>query len=344
MLQRHIQNPLILPTQVNPSNLSYKVLGVFNPGVTTYQGEVLLLMRVAENCLPEKENITIPFYNEKGADVIRIKKDDKDLIYKDTRGYLYKGKDYLSTISHLRLARSKDGIHFTVEDAPFIYPTLDCECFGVEDARIVKFGDVYYINYTAVSSDGYITVLAKTSDFVNVKKMGVIFPPLNKDVALFPERINGKYIALHRPDNKGFGLPSIWLASSPDLLYWGDHFCLLRPDGSSSESQKIGAGSSPIKTEYGWLVLYHAKGDNSIYSLKLLLLDLNNPKKIIKKADCPVFLPQLEYEKNGFFPNVVFTNGMIERENGELWIYYGACDESVCLAITSISDLLNYLN
>jgi len=342
MLQRHIQNPLILPSQIHPSNPLYKVLGVFNPGAILFQDEIILLMRVAENCLPEKEYVTIPFYSEKGADIIRIRKNDRNLIYKDTRGYFYKGKDYLSTISHLRLARSKDGINFSIEDTPFIYPTLDCECFGVEDARIVKLEDNYFINYTAVSGDGYVTVLASTSDFVQIKKLGIIFPPLNKDVALFPEKINEKYAALHRPDNKGFGLPSIWYASSPDLLNWGDHHCLLRPDGSSSESQKIGGGASPIKTELGWLVVYHAKGENSVYSLKLLLLDLNDPKKILKKADCAILLPKLEYERNGFFPNVVFTNGMIEKENGELWIYYGACDETICLVITSISELLNF--
>lgn len=342
-MRRNIENPLIFPKDVNPSNPSYQVLGTFNPAAVKYKDEIILLMRVAENCLAQDSYVTIPYFNNGKADLIRLKKDDPDLLIKDTRGYFYKGKDYLSTISHLRIARSYDGVHFTVDEQPFIYPELACECFGVEDARIVKLDDVYYINYTAVSGDGYVTMLAKTTDFVDLKKLGIIFPPLNKDVAFFPQKINNKYVAIHRPDNKGFGLPSIWYASSPDMINWGEHYCLLRPDGSSSESQKIGGGSSPIKTDKGWLVVYHAKGDNSVYSLKVLLLDLHDPRKILKKANVPVFVPETDYEKKGFFPNVVFTNGIIEKENGELWIYYGACDETICLAITSVSELLNLL-
>ena len=341
-MRRHEKNPLIFPKDVSPSNHEFRVLGVFNPAAVQYKGQTILLMRVAENCKPQKDLITIPYYQSGSSKILKLKKDDPDLSYKDTRGYLYKGKDYLTTISHIRLARSYDGINFNIDNEPFIYPTFHCESFGVEDARISLIEGVYYINYTAVSGDGYVTFLATTTDFNKIEKKGIIFPPLNKDVAFFPERINGKYAALHRPDNKGFGLPSIWYATSPDMVNWGNHICLLRPDGSSSEKQKIGGGSSPVKTPKGWLVLYHAKGENSIYSLKLLLLDLNDPTKIIGKVDSPVFWPEAPYEKNGFFPNVVFTNGMIESENGEIWVYYGACDETICVAITSISELLSH--
>ena len=343
-MRRHDQNPLIFPKDVKASNPSFQVLGAFNPGAIQFKDMTILLLRIAENCLPEKNHVTIPYYKDGQAKVMRVKKDDPDLIFKDTRGYFYKGVDYLTSISHLRLARSVDGINFTVDENPFIYPTLNCECFGVEDARIVRLGQEYYINYTAVSGDGYVTYLAKTIDFENIEKLGIIFPPLNKDVAFFPEKINEKYFAIHRPDNKGFGLPSIWLATSPDMMNWGEHTCLLRPDGSKMEQQKIGGGSSPIKTKEGWLLIYHAKGENSVYSLKLLLLDIKDPTKILKKADTPVLLPETEYEKNGFFPNVVFTNGLVEKSDGELWIYYGACDETVCVAITSIEELLNHFN
>lgn len=341
-MRRHDQNPLIFPKDVKASNPSFQVLGAFNPGAIQFKDQTILLLRVAENCLPEKNHVTIPYYKDGKAKVMRVKKDDPDLIFKDTRGYFYKGVDYLTSISHLRIARSIDGINFSVDDEPFIYPTLNCECFGVEDARIVQLEQNFYINYTAVSGDGYVTYLARTKDFDKVEKLGIIFPPLNKDVAFFPEKVNGKYCAIHRPDNKGFGLPSIWYATSPDMMNWGEHTCLLRPDGSKLEQQKIGGGSSPIKTKDGWLIIYHAKGEDSIYSLKLLLLDINDPTKILKKADAPVLLPETEYEKNGFFPNVVFTNGLVEKSDGELWIYYGACDESVCVAITSIEELLNH--
>lgn len=342
-MYRQKENPLVKPIDVKASNTAYQVLGSFNPGAVMYKNEYILLMRVAENCIPEPGFVTIPFYDDNGANVIRIKKDHKDLVFKDTRGYFYKGKDYLSTISHLRIARSADGVNFIVDDQPFIYPTLPAESFGVEDARIVKIDGLYYINYTAVSGDGYVTMLATTNDFKSLSKKGIIFPPLNKDVALFPEMINGKYYALHRPDNKGFGLPSIWLSSSPDLLNWGHHECLLRPNGSLEESQKIGGNSSPIKTKKGWLVIYHAKGENSIYTLKVLLLDINDPSRIIGTGKKPVFGPEEEYEKNGFFPNVVFSNGVIEKNDGELFIYYGACDETVCLVKSSVSELLAFI-
>jgi predicted GH43/DUF377 family glycosyl hydrolase len=343
-MKRHECNPLISPSLIKASNPLFKVLGAFNPGAIQFKNEIILLLRVAENCLPEKDHITIPYYKNGEALVMRVEKDDPELIFKDTRGYFYKGVDYLTTMSHLRLARSSDGINFVVEDKPFIYPTLNCECFGVEDARVVQLEGTYYINYTAVSGDGYVTYLAKTDDFKSVEKLGIIFPPLNKDVAFFPEKIGGKYAAIHRPDNKGFGLPSIWYSTSPDMMNWGEHCCLLRPDGTKTEQQKIGGGSSPLKTDEGWLIVYHAKGENSIYTLKLLLLDLHDPTKIVKKASTPILIPETDYEKNGFFPNVVFTNGMVEKNDGELWIYYGACDETVCVAITSITDLLNHFN
>ncbi|GAH52193.1 unnamed protein product, partial [marine sediment metagenome] len=275
--------------------------------------------------------------------ILEIPDTDPNVILKDTRGVFYSGKDYLSSISHIRLARSIDGINFTIDEKPFIYPGLECESFGIEDARVSKIGETYYINYTAVSGDGYVAMLAKTMDFKSIERLGVIFPPLNKDVVIFEEKVNGKYIALHRPDNKGFGLPSIWYSESPDLIHWGNHKCLLRPDGSKYESQKIGGGPPPIKTKEGWLIIYHGKGDDNIYTLRLLLLDLNDPSKIIKQSRYPVLQPDESYEKNGLYGNVVFTNGIILMSDNKVYIYYGACDESVCLAITTINDLLTFI-
>ncbi|MBE9468685.1 MAG: glycoside hydrolase family 130 protein [Bacteroidetes bacterium] len=348
MLQRHINNPIIKPSMLIPSVKGYNVLGAFNPGATIYNNQIILLMRVSENCPQEKSFINIPYYNFKNnkseAKILRINKDDPQVMLKDTRGVLYKGKDYLSTISHIRLARSSDGINFTIDEKPFIAPANESEKFGVEDARISKIDDTYYINYTGVSEDGYATMLATTKNFINIERKGIIFAPLNKDVAIFEEKINGKYIALHRPDNHGFGLPSIWYADSPDMLHWGNHKCILRPDGSKWESQKIGAGAAPIKTEKGWLVLYHGKGDNSMYSLNLLLLDLNNPSKIIMQCKQPIFTPKEDYEKKGFFGNVIFSNGLVIKPDGTILIYYGACDETICLATTSINELLYLLN
>ncbi len=348
MLKRYKLNPIIKPSMLKPSLKGFNVLGVFNPGATIFSKQVILLLRVAENCLKKKGFYTIPYYDFIDGNgvprILEIPKTDPNVSPKDSRGIFYNGKDYLSSISHIRIARSHDGINFTIDKKPFIYPCLESESFGVEDARISKIDNTYYINYTAVSGDGYVTMLAETKDFITIERKGIIFPPLNKDVVIFEEKVKGKYIALHRPDNIGFGLPSIWYSESPDLIHWGNHKCLLRPDGSRFESQKIGGGSPPIKTKDGWLIIYHGKGDNSIYTLRLLLLDLENPSKIIKIGKCPVLQPAEIYEKKGFFNNVVFTNGLVVMPDNRVFIYYGVCDESVCLAITTINDLLILIN
>jgi len=186
----------------------------------------------------------------------------------------------------------------------------------------------------------WATALAVTDDFKSFKSQGVIFHPENKDVALFPERVNGKYLALHRPNNSGFGKPSIWYAESPDLLHWGNHKRIVVPRDNQWESSKIGGGAPPIKTPQGWLIIYHGKGDGSVYSLFCLLLDLDDPTKVIRRASTPLLTPTEPYETEGFFPNVVFSNGIAEKD-GKLYIYYGAADESCCLAVTEISSLLS---
>ncbi|MDC7231673.1 MAG: glycoside hydrolase family 130 protein [Spirochaetales bacterium] len=347
LITRCKENPLIRPADILPSAEGYQVLGSFNPAATEFEGEIILLLRVAENCIREEGYVSVPYYHIDGPEshpaILRLRENDPEMELKDTRGVLYRGVDYLSTMSHLRLARSRDGIHFKVDDKPFIYPTRESEAFGVEDARITKIKDRYWINYTGVSKDGFCTMLAVTDDFVHVEKKGIIFPPMNKDVALFNEPCGGYYYCLHRPNNQGFGKSSIWIGRSPDLLYWGDHKCLLRPDDSVWEREKIGGGAPPYKTEEGWLTIYHSKGENQRYTLNTLLLDLEHPDKIIAKGSTPLLEPEEIYETDGFFGNVVFTNGMVVREEeGEqvAWIYYGASDDTACLFKANISDLI----
>ncbi len=347
MLYKAEQNPIVKPSDVKPSMEGYEVLGSFNPGATTFKDEIILLLRVSERCIQKEGFVRVPIYRfENGKshpDILEIKKDDPDLMLKDTRGVVYKGKDYLSTMSHIRIARSKDGINFTVDENPFIYPTNPWEEYGTEDARITKIDGKYYINYTAISRDSWATALCTTEDFKSVNKIGIIFHPENKDVAIFPEKINNKYIALHRPNNSGFGKASIWYAESPDLIHWGLHRCIARPRNNEWESQKIGGGAPPLKTEEGWLIIYHGKGDNSKYSLFTMLLDLKEPWKVIKRAKNPLIIPTEKYEIEGFFGNVVFSNGVVEKD-GKVYIYYGASDESSCVAITDIDTLMESLD
>ncbi len=347
MIPRNRANPIIKPEGVKPSHDRYRVRGTFNPGAVKFGDEIILLLRVAEDCLPREGYVAVPYYRfEAGqgfAEILEVKVDDPDVELKDTRGVVYQGKDYLSTLSHIRLARSRDGVHFTVDDQPFIYPCNESECFGVEDARVTKIDDTYYINYTVVSVDGFATALVTTHDFIDIERKGIIFPPQNKDVSIFPEKINGKYCALHRPNNEGFGLPSIWYSESPDLIHWGNHKCILRPRNMIWEEMKIGGGAAPIKTSEGWLAIYHGKGRDQIYSLFPVLLDLDDPSVVLKRAKEPILFPREPYETKGFFPNVVFSNGMIHESDDRILIYYGACDETVCLAETSIEMLLSLL-
>ena len=347
MLKRNPSNPLIKPAMLKSSHSGFRVKGVFNPGATSYKGKIILLLRIAEDCTTKEGYISVPYYRferDKGiARILEIPINDPDLSLKDTRGIVYRGIDYLSTISHIRLASSDDGTNFSFKDKPFLYPCNQGESFGVEDARVTKIEDIYYITYTAVSADGWATSLATTKDFITVQRKGFIFPPPNKDVSIFPEKISGKYYALHRPHNQGFGKPSIWLSESEDLIHWGNHRCILRPREMFWEEEKIGGGAAPIKTAEGWLEIYHSKGRDQIYSLFLVLLDLENPAKVLKRGKKPILYPQAPYEKKGFFPNIVFSNGLIVKQGQRILLYYGCCDENVCLAETTIEELLDTL-
>ena len=346
MIEKHPDNPILTPSDVNPSAEGYIVAGAFNPGATVYENEILLLLRVTERCEPEANRVRVPVYRftDSGSfpDILAFDPTDPDVKLKDTRGVVYKGKDYLSTMSHIRLARSLDGVHFNVEDRPFIYPVDETEAYGCEDARVTRIEGRYYINFTVVSADSWSTQLAVTDNFETIQRLGIIFHPENKDVAIFPRKIDGKYYALHRPNNSGFGRASIWIAESPDLLHWGNHRCIARPRDTAWESMKIGGGAPPIETPEGWLIVYHGKGDDSLYSLFGMLLDLNDPSKIVKRAEKPLLIPTEPFEVEGFFGNVVFSNGLVERED-QIFLYYGASDESVGLAVTDVRSLLKSL-
>ena len=342
---RSDENPIITPDKVPPSNPAYRVRGAFNPGAIVVDDEVLLLLRVAEDVPADEGRIAVPIM-ERDGDVARpgvldLAIDTPGVELRDTRGVCVDGIEYLSTMSHLRLARSSDGVKFTVDEDPFILPVADDERYGVEDARMTTIDGHHYINYTAVSGDGWATALARANGFASadsVERMGLIFHPNNKDVALFPERIGGLYRALHRPNN-AMGKASIWYAESPDLIHCGNHKCLVRPRDMIWEETKIGGGAPSIRTDEGWLHIYHGKGRDSVYSLWALLLDLDDPSVVLARGEEPLLAPEAPYETEGFFGNVVFTNGVVEFDD-RLFVYYGAADESTCVATTTVDDVL----
>jgi len=343
-MKRHPANPLITPKMVRPSAPGFRVRGVFNPAATLFGDEIFLLLRVAEDCEAGPDEVSVPiarFADGIGRpDILRLSRRDPDVDLSDSRYVVYRGQTYLSTLSHLRLARSRDGVHFTVDDEPFLFPADSTESFGVEDGRITRLGDTFYINYTCVSPDSWATSLVSTRDFRSIDRHGTIFPPQNKDVCLFPEKINGHYCALHRPNNSGFGRPSIWYAESPDLIHWGRHQCLVRPRDNGLEDERVGGGAPCLKTPAGWLQIYHGASKKGTYRLFTLLLDLDNPARVLKRASRPLLEPDADYETKGFFGRVVFTDGVVQFEDGRVWIYYGAADQTTSLAETSIDELL----
>ena len=170
----------------------------------------------------------------------------------------------------------------------------------------------------------------------------MIIPPHNKDCALFEETIGGKYMALHRPSSPELGGNYIWLAESPDLEHWGRHHCIAHTRPGLWDSARIGAGAAPIRTDRGWLVIYHGADKNHRYCLGAMLLDLKNPSRVLARGQEPIMEPVAEYEKTGFFGNVVFTNGHLV-DGDTVTLYYGASDTVICGAKVSIKGILNTL-
>ena len=339
-------NPIIEPKDVKPSRDDFEVIGVFNAGVARFEDEVILLLRVAERPISKHPDVTLTaVYNvTKGEVVIKeFSKGNPDNDFSDPRLIITPAQTYLTSISHLRLARSEDGTHFEVEDTPAISPVNDYETFGLEDPRISLIDGTYYINYVGVCALGITTCLASTKDFSSFQRHGVIFCPDNKDVVLFPERLDGKYYALHRPVSALFEKQEIWIAESPDLCCWGNHRHLMGLRAGCWDEIKIGASAVPFNINQGWLEVYHGADRTNRYCLGAVLLDSEKPWKVIARTERPIFEPQADYECNGFFGNVVFSCGLL-CEDDKLKIYYGAADTVICYAELPLKETLESLN
>ncbi len=345
MGERFLNNPIILTSDIKPSQPDLKVECVLNPGVFTFEGKTWLLLRVAERPVQRDGIISFPVLHEDGSmEILEFKTDDPDLNLEDARMVGYKGKTYLSTISHLRLVCSDNGHHFyEPKDFPTkIFGQGALETFGIEDSRVSLIDGVYHLTYTQVSENGVGVGLMRTTDWQKFSRDGMIIPPHNKDCALFEEKIGGKYYCLHRPSGIALGGNFIWIASSPDLLHWGGHQCILRTREGSWDSARVGAGAAPIKTSKGWLEIYHGANAEHRYCLGAVLLDLDDPCKVIARSKDPIFEPVADYEKTGFFGNVVFTNGHLV-DGDKITLYYGASDEVICGATLSIEQILSDL-
>jgi beta-1,2-mannobiose phosphorylase / 1,2-beta-oligomannan phosphorylase len=344
IINRFAENPIIRPGDLKPSMSGMQIECLLNPGVFEFNNKIWLLLRVAETPKQEEGKVSFPIYNASGKIEIRtFAKSDPNLDFSDPRVISYKGQDYLTTLSHLRLVCSTDGIHFTQPDGyPPIFGDGKYEAYGIEDCRVSKIDDTFHLTFTAVSSLGVGVGMISTTDWKNFDRKGLIFGPHNKDCAIFEERINGKYYALHRPSSPQLGGNYIWIAESPDLVHWGKHQCIATSRKGMWDSARVGAGAAPIKTSEGWLEIYHGANEKHRYCLGALLLDLKDPSKVIARSAEPIAEPTAPYELTGFFGNVIFTNGHIVKGD-EVKMYYGASDEVICGATLSISKILQTL-
>ncbi len=344
MAKRYDKNPILRPSDLKPGIEGMEITCLLNPGVFRMNGKTWLLLRVAERPKQIEGKISFPVYNKDGhIKVMSFDKDAPQLDASDPRIIQYKGQDYLTTLSYLRLVSGDDDLYFR-EDPDYspIFGQGSLESFGIEDCRVATMKDGFFLTYTMVSPVAVGVGLIVTQDFKIYDRKGMIFPPHNKDCAIFEEKINGKYYALHRPSSPALGGNYIWLAESFDRIHWGNHKCVATTRNNSWDSIRVGAGAAPIKTNEGWLEIYHGANADHRYCLGALLLDLKDPSKVLARSEEPIMEPIAEYEKTGFFGNVVFTNGHYVEED-IITLFYGASDEVICKAELSIKEILTSL-
>lgn len=244
-------------------------------------------------------------------------------------------------ISRLGYAMSKDGFHIDERlPQPIFSPANELEAKGCEDPRITKIGEEYFMFYTAYGEKatqiGQVSI--KVDDFLNRRwdwgKRVYPFPGVNnKDVVIFPEKINDRWVVYHRIS------PHIWVSYSRDLFHWRDSNIVMMPRGNSWEKLKIGGGAPPVKTPRGWLFIYHGVDETKVYRLGFALVALDDPEEIIYRSKEPILEPTEEFERVGDVPNVVFTCGAFVK-GGRLFVHYGGADTVICVATQRLDEIL----
>ena len=254
--------------------------------------------------------------------------------------------DLLTQMSHLRVARSLDGIHFAVDDAPSVMPANRLEEYGCEDPRAALIDGVWHITYVSVSRLGISTSRLTTRDFRTFDRHGLMFLPDQKDVVLFPGRVGGRYAALTRPMPQSFGrVLGVWIAFSDDLVHWGDHAPLALPRQGMWDELRTGAGATPFRVPEGWLEIYHGVDRSTHYALGGLLLDADDPSRVIARSPDPILVPSTPYEHRGLFDDVVFTCGHVnlDPEGRAIRVYYGAADSSLAAADFTVAEIVDQM-
>ena len=257
-------------------------------------------------------------------------------------------------LSSIHVARSADGItNWLVDPEPLLQPdeTQISWQWGFEDARVsfVDELDRYVITCTAYGPPGPCVYLAITTDFGSIEQGSIVIPPEDKNAALFPRRVNGQWLLLHRPVVATSGAADIWMSRSPDDLESWRHpqQVMTRRPGGWWDAARIGIGPPPIETSEGWLLIYHgvrSTMSGAIYRVGGALLDLDEPWVVRQRCDHWLLSPTEPYERTGDVGNVVFPCGAVHRpDDDRLDIYYGGADTVVCHASASISELVDHL-
>lgn len=249
--------------------------------------------------------------------------------------------------SIIGMAESDDGFSFTVKPKPFLVPAsegifAEYEEYGVEDPRITQLDGRYLITYSAYSRQGVRIALAQTEDFEQVERIAFITQSDYRNVVLFPQKFDGCYVRLDRPHTE-ISPWSIWISYSPDLIYWGDSRVLIKPVQYHWDEMKIGPGAPPIKTDDGWLNIFHGvfkTMDGAIYRLGAALHQLDDPAKVIGVSDDWILQPEDPWEVTGYVHNVVFTCGAVPEDDGTVKIYWGGADTVICVGTAYIKDLV----
>lgn len=345
IIERFPENPLIGPHDVIPSEKGWEVLGAYNCGAFEYKDRIGLLVRVIER--PQQtdpELVSAPLLDfSTGQPRMLVNKWRRNEVDVSDPRFVKTDIVYDAITSNLRLAWSDDGKTFEISGTPTLQATHQYERNGIHDPRVQFIDGRWTIIYSGGDPEWGVTIsLVTTTDWETFQYEAVLYTPDNKDVALFPERIGGKYCCFNRPSGVYFGSKNMWLGFSDDLIHWGEFTPLALCRSGRWDSERIGCGPEPIKTEEGWLELYHGS-DGGKYCLGAMLLDLQDPSKVIARSEEPLLAPEMDYEKYGFYHNVIFPHGLLKRTDDIYWLYYGGADRYTCGCQLSVSGVLSTL-
>ncbi len=328
---------------VNALNESSESIALSHPTGKAYN-DLPLFTRYAGNPILSREHWPYPINSVLNAGAVMLA-DGETLL-------LCRIEDR-SGLSHLCAARSANGIdNWRIDPEPTLVANpqeFPEEIWGIEDPRITYVPELeqYAVAYTSFARGGPGVSLALTKDFRSFERFGVIMSPEDKDAALLPRRIGGRWALIHRPMT-ALGA-HMWISYSPDLRHWGSHKIILEARrGGWWDANKIGLCSPPIETAKGWLVIYHGvrqTASGSIYRLGLALFDLERPEVCLQRGISWIFGPEAPYERCGDVNDVVFPCGQTIGADGDtIRLYYGAADTSIALATGSIRCLLSWLD